>query len=42
MKIKALMLIAIPARLALVVQAQTSRGTVSGTVADTTGAVIPA
>ena len=41
MKIKALMLIAMLLGLALVVQAQTSRGTVSGTVADATGAVIP-
>ncbi len=40
MKVKALMLIAMLLGLALVVQAQTSRGTVSGTVADTTGAVI--
>jgi outer membrane receptor protein involved in Fe transport len=40
MKIKTLMLIAMLLSLALVVQAQTSRGTVSGTVADTTGAVI--
>ncbi|HET9789518.1 MAG TPA: TonB-dependent receptor, partial [Pyrinomonadaceae bacterium] len=40
MKIKTLMLIAMLLSLALVVQAQTSRGTVSGTVADTTGAVV--
>ncbi len=40
MKIKAITLIAMVLGLALVVQAQTSRGTVSGIVADTTGAVI--
>jgi Carboxypeptidase regulatory-like domain/TonB-dependent Receptor Plug Domain len=41
MKIKALMLTAMLLVLAPLAQAQTSRGTVSGSVADTTGAVIP-